>query len=153
MFTVKKTYGHELGLSCCFRQWRAQSHCNQIHGYALSFTLIFGAEELDENGWVIDFGSLKPIKERLQELFDHRLAIAGDDPHLSTLLRLNDVYEIADTIIFQDGVGCEKFAEVVAKEVSAWLMKETYFPRVTLLSVECREHGANAAVWTNDGAI
>ena len=31
-----KTYGHEEGLSCCFRQWRAtHSHCRLLHGYAL----------------------------------------------------------------------------------------------------------------------
>ena len=39
-----KTYGHEEGLSCCFRQWRAtHSHCRLLHGYALSFRLTFAS--------------------------------------------------------------------------------------------------------------
>jgi 6-pyruvoyltetrahydropterin/6-carboxytetrahydropterin synthase len=52
---VKKTYGHELGLSTCFRQHRAKSHCRFLHGYPLSFTFTFAATQRDENGWVIDF--------------------------------------------------------------------------------------------------
>ena len=38
---VTKTYGHDLGLSCCFRQWGASSHCRFLHGYALSFSFTF----------------------------------------------------------------------------------------------------------------
>jgi 6-pyruvoyltetrahydropterin/6-carboxytetrahydropterin synthase len=41
---VKKTYGHELGLSACFRQHRAKSHCRFLHGYPLSFTFTFAAD-------------------------------------------------------------------------------------------------------------
>ncbi|SVB70610.1 uncharacterized protein METZ01_LOCUS223464, partial [marine metagenome] len=29
MYQSTKTYGNEVGLSCCFRQWRADSHCNK----------------------------------------------------------------------------------------------------------------------------
>ena len=32
MFLSTKTYGHDLGLSAAFRQWRAESHCRLIHG-------------------------------------------------------------------------------------------------------------------------
>ena len=36
-YQVIKTYGNETGHSCAFRQWRAESHCNLIHGYGLGF--------------------------------------------------------------------------------------------------------------------
>ena len=37
-----KTYGHERGLSCAFRQPLAlHSHCSLLHGYALSFSFKF----------------------------------------------------------------------------------------------------------------
>lgn len=36
-----KTFGNDRGLSCAFRQWRATSHCNQVHGYSLGFRFIF----------------------------------------------------------------------------------------------------------------
>ena len=51
-----KQFGQDLGLSCCFRQWRAESHCNQLHGYAIAIRLVFEAEELDVRRWVVDFG-------------------------------------------------------------------------------------------------
>ena len=55
-----KTYGHNEGLSCCFRQWRAShSHCQQVHGYALAFRFVFATHTLDENNWCLDFGGLK----------------------------------------------------------------------------------------------
>ena len=70
-----KTYGHELGLSCCFRQWRAESHCRLLHGYALSIRLVFEAEELDVRNWVVDFGSLKSLKQMFVDTFDHKLLV------------------------------------------------------------------------------
>ena len=54
-YSLKK-YGHERGLSAAFRQWRADSHCKFLHGYSLEFEFEFGADELDEKNWVVDFG-------------------------------------------------------------------------------------------------
>ena len=48
----------ELG-SCAFRQPKAESHCRFIHGYRLTAKFWFGANQLDKNNWVVDFGSLK----------------------------------------------------------------------------------------------
>ncbi len=149
MFKVTKTYGHDLGLSCCFRQWKADSHCHFFHGYALSFKLIFVADQLDERGWVIDFGSLKPIKQMLEKQFDHTMAIARDDPLLPDMLKIGDLGG-CDLVVFEQGVGCERFAEQVGKDVLIWLVREQMFPRVNLESVECREHGANSAIWLSN---
>ena len=55
----------ELG-SCAFRQPQATSHCRFVHGYRLVGKFWFGANELDENNWVVDFGSLKHLKNILQ---------------------------------------------------------------------------------------
>ena len=56
-YRVTKTYGNERGLSCAFRQWRADSHCNLIHGYSLGFRFVFEAAQLDDRNWVYDFGA------------------------------------------------------------------------------------------------
>ena len=37
MYQSTKTYGNDVGLSCTFRQWKADSHCNKLHGYSLGF--------------------------------------------------------------------------------------------------------------------
>lgn len=143
-YVSTKTYGHEIGLSCAFRQWRAESHCNKIHGYALAVRFEFEAHELDYRNWVVDFGSLKWIKEFLQETFDHKLVIAVDDPDAKTLVALQDV-GVADVISLPN-VGCEAFAEHIYWQVVNRI-HELEGGRVVLRSVEVREHGANSAIY------
>lgn len=141
-----KTYGHDIGLSCAFRQWRAQSHCHLIHGYALSFRLVFESDELDANNWVVDFGSLKSLKAKLQENFDHTMLVANDDPKKDILLSLQD-HGLAN-IVLVDSTGCEATAKLVFDMTSQWLVEEGYSQRVKLVSVEVVEHGANSAIFT-----
>ena len=146
MYQSTKTYGNEVGLSCCFRQWRADSHCNKLHGYSLGFRFTFEAAKLDERNWVYDFGDCKWIKKYLEIEFDHRLIVAKDDPKLERIL--HTVYnEIADINVMDD-VGCEKFAEKVYNYVSPKLYEDTK-GRVSLYSVEVFEHGANSAIYIN----
>ena len=112
MFRVIKKWGHERGLSCAFRQWRADhSHCHYLHGYALAVEVTFGAETLDARNWVIDFGGLKGIEQRLKEMFDHKTIIAHDDPKLDVFHDLHDE-GIIDLRITQD-VGIEAFASEI----------------------------------------
>ena len=145
MYQSTKTYGNEVGLSCCFRQWRADSHCNKLHGYSLGFRFTFEAETLDERNWVYDFGGCKWIKEYLQDEFDHKLVVAKDDPKLEKILQ---VYTDIAVVNVMDDVGCEKFAEMVYNYVSSKIYEETK-GRVSLFSVECFEHGANSASYQN----
>ena len=150
MHRSTKTYGNEVGLSCCFRQWRADSHCNKLHGYSLGFRFIFEATSLDENNWVYDFGGCKWIKEYLQDNFDHKLVVARDDPILVMPISANlytALSNIAD-IRYMDNVGCEKFAEMVYNHVAPQIHEETQ-GRVSLFRVECFEHGANSASYQN----
>ena len=140
-----KTYGHEQGLSAVFRQWKADSHCNQLHGYALSFRFTFEADDLDDRNWVMDFGGLKPLKTMLTEFFDHKLVIAIDDPKLPELSAL-DQAGLAKVVIV-DGVGCEKFAELAFGLAEKALDMLGVSERVRVTEVECSEHGANSAIY------
>lgn len=147
-FRSTKTYGHELGLSATFRQWRATSHCNQLHGYALAFEFIFEADELDERNWVVDFGGLADLKRELQKTFDHKLVVASDDPERGRLEYLSQI-GVADLVIVPD-VGCERFAELAYEIAEKVLDEKGLKPRVWVHSVECREHGANSAIFLAD---
>lgn len=147
-FRSTKTYGHEIGLSCAFRQWRAESHCRFIHGYALAVHFVFEADELDSRNWVVDFGSLKSLKGMLEDTFDHKLLIADDDPLKNLLLELEEE-GIAEIRILPD-VGCEKFAEFIFGATETWLESNGYSPRVRLLEVKVSEHGANSASYTGE---
>ena len=138
-----KTYDHNEGLSCAFRQWRAaHSHCRWIHGYALSVKLTFGAHTLDDRNWVQDFGGLKNIKAWLKEMFDHTLCIAEDDPELEKFKELH-IKDLCDLRIVR-AVGCEKFAELMYDHVSNIVKND----RIWLDFVEVKEHSGNGAVFT-----
>lgn len=143
-----KTYGHEQGLSCAFRQWRAESHCNRIHGYALAFRFVFGAETLDAKGWVVDFGGLKALKARLVESFDHTLAVSNDDPLLSEYRNLN-LKKLADVVVFER-VGCEAFAQIAFRYAQEVLKEAGYGDRVKVVSAECMEHAGNSAIYRGE---
>ena len=143
-FLSGKTYTHSTGHSCAFRQWRADSHCNLIHGYALQFELQFGSIALDDKNWVVDFGGLKPLKKWLEDSFDHKTVVDKNDPHMEEFKRLEEK-GLAQLTIF-DGVGAEKFAEHAFKFADN-LIREATDNRCYVVKCECAEHGANSAIY------
>jgi len=147
-YQVTKTYGHNLGLSACFRQYKASSHCHYLHGYALSFKLTFEAATLDARNWVIDFGGMRPIKDFLEATFDHKTVVANDDPEYILFKRM-DEQNIIDLVTLPR-VGCESFAEVVYNKVASILLSLRCGNDAKLISVECREHEGNSAIYIGD---
>ncbi len=147
-YVSTKTYNHEIGLSACFRQWKADSHCKFLHGYALAIRLEFEADELDHRNFVVDFGSLKGFKGWLENTFDHKLLVAEDDPKRDELIKLADL-GVAD-IVMVGATGCEAFAQMIFECAEVWLKDNGYAPRVRMRSVEVCEHGANSAIYTKD---
>lgn len=145
-FQSTKTYGHNLGFSCAFRQWRADSHCKYIHGYSIAVKFVFEADELDARNWVVDFGSLKSLKGWLENMFDHKTAVAFDDPHLEWFEEAHK-RGIIDMVMVP-ATGCESFAKIIFEATEVWLVDNGYAPRCRLKSVEVMEHGANSAVYT-----
>jgi len=130
-----------------YRQWRADSHCNLIHGYALSFHFEFEADTLDARNWVTDFGGLKPLKNVLEEWFDHTLLVAQDDPmreHLLELgrLKLAKITEVEKT-------GCEGISDFLYEYINTILLPSfgaSEAERVWCSKVEVRETDANMAM-------
>lgn len=143
-----KRWGHEQGLSCAFRQWKAESHCNQLHGYALAVKFTFEADELDHRNWVVDFGDLKELKRKVTNLFDHKTVVAEDDPHLDWFMKASGL-GIVDLIILPN-VGCEAFAETIHHMAIDFLNQNNYSPRCRLVSVEVSEHDGNSALAVNE---
>lgn len=141
-FYSGKTYTHATGHSCAFRQWRADSHCNLIHGYALQFEFTFGGSSLDERNWIVDFGGLKPLKEWLKEMFDHTYLAAEDDPEMETFLMLQNLNLIDLRVV--PATGCERFAEMAFDKADE-IVKELTNGRCWVQRVTVREHEANSA--------
>ena len=142
MYESSKTYCHNIGLSVAFRQWRAESHCRFIHGYAIQVFLEFCARELDERNWVVDFGSLKSFKGWLEDWFDHKLLVAVDDPMRDKLEALE--FAGLAQIRIVPATGCEAMARLVYEYGEQWLQDNGYNTAV-LKRVTIHEHGANSA--------
>lgn len=151
MFLSTKKYPHSLGLSAAVRNWRTSSHCRHIHGYSYAFEFRFGALDLDAHNWVVDFGSMKPVREWLQNNFDHRLFIATDDPELATFRDLQE-RDLCNLNIWPM-VGCEGFAISAFGFCKKYLERAGMAPRAALYEVQVWEHEANSAIYSEPEAL
>ena len=127
---------------CAHRRHRHDGHCAWIHGYSRSFTLWFQCSERTINGFVMDFGKLAPIKEFLEDHFDHTLLIDSSDPLIADFKSLES--QGACKLIVYDDVGMEGTCLFVMQWVDKWLETETS-GRVWLSSIEVRENDKNSA--------
>ena len=128
-----------------YRQWRAESHCNMIHGYALSFHFEFESETLDVRNWVLDFGGLRPLKDKLEEWFDHTLLVALDDPERELMLSLGKAGIAKITEV--EKTGCEGLATFLYEYVNTIFLKDYgEQDRIWCSKVEVRETDSNMAM-------
>jgi len=140
-----KTYKH-LG-PVAYRQWRADSHCNLIHGYALSFHFEFEADTLDARNWVMDFGGLRPLKQNLEDWFDHTLLVADDDPQREELIALGKSGLAKITEV--EKTGCEGLATWLYEYINTIFLPnygKEEAARIWCSKVEIRETDSNMAM-------
>jgi 6-pyruvoyltetrahydropterin/6-carboxytetrahydropterin synthase len=130
------------GFPCTHRQWRAESHCRFVHGYSREFYFEFAADSLTQEGWVVDFGGLKKIKDFLEYTFDHTFLVAQDDPELETFKDLDKKGVIMLRILPNPGM--EGTAYFVYQE-AAKILESLYGKRARITKVEVRENEKNSA--------
>jgi 6-pyruvoyltetrahydropterin/6-carboxytetrahydropterin synthase len=132
---------------CAYRQWRADSHCNLIHGYAFSMRFWFGSNELDFRNWVADYGGFKELKEILQDQFDHTLLVAEDDPEIEIFKMLKEKKLAKLTVLPR--LGCEGLADMLYKFINGVYVPDYWGPgeaeRIWCFRVEVRETQSNMA--------
>ncbi len=147
MKTYKSTKTYKQIGPVAYRQWRADSHCNLIHGYALSFHFEFESTDLDARNWVVDFGSLKDLKGKLEDWFDHTLLVAQDDPMRDELLNLGKLGLAKITEV--EKTGCEGLSDFLYQYLNEiYLPDYGYGDRVWCTRVEVRETDSNMAMTT-----
>ena len=147
-FTSTKLFD---GYSTCFRQWRAKgTHCQFLHGYAVSFRVWFEGD-LDHRNWVFDFGGMKRATAKINGmspkayfdyLLDHTTIIAQDDPYLEKFKQMHEDGIIQLRIL--PTTGCERFAEYLYTVINNFLFEETK-GRVRAVKIEVYEHERNSA--------
>lgn len=132
------------GFPCTHRQWRADSHCKYVHGYSREFYFEFAASELTQEGWVVDFGGLKKLKDWLDSVFDHTFLIAQDDPEMETWKALNERGAIMLRVLPNPGM--EGTALYVYEQASK-ILESLYGKRAWITKVEVRENEKNSAIY------
>jgi 6-pyruvoyltetrahydropterin/6-carboxytetrahydropterin synthase len=148
-YTSTKNY-NQIG-PVAYRQWRADSHCKLIHGYAMSFKFEFSTNDLDARNWAMDYGGLKPLKQNLEDWFDHTLLVAEDDPMKAELVRLGELG--LAKITFVEKTGCEGLADFLYEYVNGIFLPsygKTEAERLWCTRVEVRETDNNMAYVTGD---
>ena len=130
-----------------YRQWRSDSHCNLIHGYAFSMKFYFGTNELDVRNWAADYGGLKELKQFLENLFDHTLLVAEDDPNMD-IYKAMEVRKMVKLTVLP-ALGCEALADMLYKYVNGVYIPDMWGPgeaeRLWCYRVEVRETQSNMA--------
>jgi|TARA_R110002110_G_C12904396_1_gene665347 6-pyruvoyltetrahydropterin/6-carboxytetrahydropterin synthase len=139
-FVSTKTYTQKFPVA--YRQWRADSHCNILHGYALSFYFEFESDTLDARNWVMDFGGLRPLKHLLEEWFDHTTLLAQDDPNYDDIKKLGELGIAKITEV--ERTGCEGIADFVYEYINTVFLKDYgESDRIWCSRVEVRETDSN----------
>ena len=127
------------------RQWRDKGHCSYVHGYGRYVRLTFEATELDERGWVMDFGDLKDVKSWIESEWDHRTLIAADDPVIPELKTLEEVGGINLNILPEGYLpGIEESCRYLYDKLNPVIQRKTN-NRVEITRVEIWETEKNQA--------
>ena len=138
MFTCSKTY-HDIPFA--HRQHKHEGHCRFIHGHNWSFKFTFGCKELDEKGFVVDFGDLTFIRRWIETDLDHAYVYNhGDEETERLLAEFPDQFKAYPV----ESCSAEGIARHAFDKVSS-LLQAHHGDRVELVSVEVLEDSRNAA--------
>lgn len=124
------------------RQPKHAGHCRFVHGHNWGFEFEFAATELDDCGFVIDFGGLKDVKRELDHMLDHKLVLNEDDPLLEELGKAQAL--CGDGVRTVPDCSCEGLARYVFDMVNSHVMAMTN-GRVSVVRCTCFEDSKNSA--------
>jgi 6-pyruvoyltetrahydropterin/6-carboxytetrahydropterin synthase len=141
MLTCSKTY-RDIPLG--HRQPFHKGHCSRIHGHNWSIKLTFASKGLDENGFVVDFGKLRYLKEWIDENLDHACAISSCDPHLERMKKWEG--EGLIRLLIVESASCEGLA-IHIFDVFDKLVRSNTGERAWITSIELEEDSKNSAFY------
>lgn len=141
MLTCTKTYRD---IPFAHRQHRHKGHCAYLHGHNWSLRLTFACTRPDKNGFVVDFGKLKYIKDWIEENLDHACLLNKEDAEGQTLLREHS--DLFKPYILPD-CSSEGIAYHLHGVFNNMVQKATN-NRVRITTVEVQEDSKNAATYS-----
>ncbi|MDA7757264.1 6-carboxytetrahydropterin synthase [Opitutales bacterium] len=141
MITCTKSY-RDIPLS--HRQPLHAGRCSRLHGHSWAVTLTFEAKELDDNGFVIDFGDLHFIKDWIDQNLDHATALRDNDPHRAECEKMESLGLLK--IFWVDSASCEGIAHFLYYIFQPMIDQKTK-SRVRLKSLHLEEDSKNSATY------
>lgn len=144
MYRIKKQF---TGYPFAHRQHTHGGHCKQVHGHNWDFEICLEAEELDENGFVYDFGNFGWLKRWLEETFDHTILINKDDPEINTF-RVLDGKVL--NLIEVESCSSEGIAKMVYEKIQERIKAHKSHRNVKLVYVVVQEDTNNSAQYTGE---
>ena len=143
MLTCSKTYRD---IPFAHRQHRHSGHCAYLHGHNWTLRLTFACTQPDENGFVIDFGKLKYLRDWIDQHLDHACLFNEDDPEREALLRqysgLFKAYTLPDCS--SEGIAFHLYG------IFNTMVQKATDQRVRITAVEVQEDSKNAATYSTD---
>jgi 6-pyruvoyltetrahydropterin/6-carboxytetrahydropterin synthase len=95
----------------------------------------------------MDFGGLKPLKDKLEDWFDHTLLVAQDDPQRDALINLGKLGLAKITEV--EKTGCEGLSDFLYEYINTIFLPDygrAEADRIWCCRVEVRETDNNMAM-------
>ena len=112
MYKIAKEFKFE----AAHRLWQLDDDhpCKRLHGHSYRVEVEIGAEKLDKNGFIIDFGELKRFQDYLDNYWDHKTILMEIDP-LHHHLHSNEVMIMPNGLPSTAENMARAFADKIAK--------------------------------------
>ena len=143
MLSCKKTY---FDVPFAHRQHLHDGHCSYIHGHNWDISVTFVCDETDENGFVVDFGKVKFLKEWIEAHLDHACLFSNDDPLVE---KLRAAAPEAWKIYQVEQCSCEGLARHLYNVFNGMVTEETG-GRARVYCVEVSEDKKKSALFCED---
>lgn len=127
------------------RQWCHAGHCSRIHGHNWSIEVIFQCKSLDENGFVVDFGNLKFLRDWIDDNLDHACLLSSDDPEMDRFKQMQKDNLIKITTV--SNASCEGIAKHIFDIFDVMIRSETS-QRAWICKIELYEDSYNKVYYS-----
>jgi len=118
-----------------------------LHGHSWAITLTFVAKEMDDNGFVIDFGDLHFLRDWIDDNLDHATALKVDDPMRVECEQLQQQGLLK--ILWVQSASCEGIAQFLYHTFQPMIEQKTN-GRVRIQSLHLEEDAKNSATYSPD---
>lgn len=147
-FGVTKTFefeaSHKLNLPY-------DSPCSKIHGHSYKVEITVETQKLNDDGMVIDFTHLKPIKEKIMEEWDHALIVSEHDPHIELFEKLDTDWKVSKLAVLEfKNITAENMAVYIAT-LTRQFIRSKINTDIEKIEVSIWETSSNKATFKLEG--